>query len=305
MKIIMQTTTGGPDVLHLKERPNPEPAAGEVLVRVSAAGVNPVDVAVRTGAFPLLGVPPFAVGWDISGTVEALGAGVNSFAVGDRVFGMPRFPGQAAAYATHVTAPAEQVARVPQGIDMIDAGALPLAGLTAWQALVRHGHLQAGQRVLIHGGAGGVGHLAVQIALALGADVTATASAGKIAAVRSLGANSVLDYARDPVGAGYDFVLDPQSGVQAEASVAATRDGGHVVVLLPPSDAATKTAAARSIALTPMSVTPDAEGLRALADLSVTGKLKVLIGGRFPLSEAGAAHTFLATKPIGKVVLIP
>jgi NADPH:quinone reductase-like Zn-dependent oxidoreductase len=305
MQVIVQDSVGGPEVMHLAERPDPVAGPGEVLVQVAAAGVNPVDVMVRDGAFPLLGPAPFTVGWDIAGRVQAVGAGVTAFAVGDRVFGMPRFPGQAAAYASHVLAPASEIALTPANMTDDEAGAVPLAGLTAWQGLVRHGLLQAGQRVLIHGGAGGVGHLAVQIAVALGAEVTATASKGKLAVVKGFGAARVLDYATEALGTGYDLVLDAQAGAQAEASVAATRDGGRVVCLLAPSDAALAQAGARGIACVRMMVEPDGDGLRALAALAAKGALRVLVAQRFALADAGAAQEFLATRPVGKIVLRP
>src|SRR5262245_48332770 len=143
MRAIRQQELGGPEVLELVEAPRPEPGPTEVLVRVHAAGVNPVDWKTRErGGF--LGAPPFTVGWDVAGVVEALGAGVTRFAVGDRVFGMPRFPGEAAAYAEYVTAPSRQLARVPDGLGWAEAGALPLAGLTAWQALVETALVGAG-----------------------------------------------------------------------------------------------------------------------------------------------------------------
>ncbi len=305
MQVMTQDRFGGPEVLRIETRPDPVPGAGEVRVRVAAAGVNPVDLAVRSGAFNLLGKPPFVLGWDLAGVVDLVGPGVTALALGDRVFGLTRFPAEAAAYATHVIAPASELALMPQGLSDTEAGALPLAGLTAWQALVRDGALRAGQRVLIHGGAGGVGHLAVQIAVALGAEVTATTSAGKLEFVRSLGAAHVLDYARDPLGGGYDLVLDPQADVQAMASVAATRDGGRVICLLTPSEAAVSAAAARDIQCRFIMVAPDASGLAELSALVQRGALKVLVARRFPLAEAGAAQAFLATRPIGKIVLEP
>src|SRR5262249_52819837 len=143
---------------------------------------------------PLLGEPPFTVGWDISGLVTALGGGVTGVAIGDEVYGMPRFPKEAAAYAEEVVAPASEIAPKPRALSHEQAAALPLAGLTAWQGLVRSGGLAEGQRVLIHGAGGGVGHLAVQIAKARGAIVLATASTGKVEFVRSLGADEVIDY---------------------------------------------------------------------------------------------------------------
>lgn len=307
MKHITQFTTGGPEVLTLAEAPDPAPGPGQLLVRIAAAGINPVDAYVRSGGYKLLGEPPFTIGWDIAGTVEAIGPGTTGFAPGDRVFGMPGFPGNAAAYAEKTVAAAAELARTPAALTDAEAGALPLAGLTAWQALVSHGKLKAGEKVLIPSGAGGVGHLAVQIAKALGAHVTATASAGKLDIVRSLGADRVLDYRKDDLAipGGYDLVLDPQADTEAEKSVALARDGGRLVALLNPSEAAKAAAEAKRVTLTRMSVRPDAAGLRALADLAAQGKLKVLVAKAFPLAEAGAAQTFLAeARPAGKVVLL-
>src|SRR6185436_20798052 len=135
MRAIRQLSLGGPEVLELAEVPRPQPGPTEVLVRVTAAGVNPVDWKVRAGG-GFLGEPPFTVGWDVAGVVEGLGRGVTRYAPGDRVFGMPRFPHEAAAYAEYVTAPSRQLARVPDALSDVGAAALPLAGLTAWQALV-------------------------------------------------------------------------------------------------------------------------------------------------------------------------
>ncbi len=307
MRIVTQEKTGGPDVLRLAEAPDPVPGAGEVLVAVAAAGVNPVDVAVREGAFPLLGEPPFTIGWDIAGRVIALGEGVNDFAVGERVFGMPRFPDQVAAYAERASVPAAHLARIPEGMSDAEAGALPLAGLTAWQALVGTAELKAGQKVLIHAGAGGVGHLAVQIAKALGAAVVATTSAGKLDFVRSLGADRVIDYRADDLKAerGHDVVLDTIGGVHVEGSLDALRDGGIVVALIDASDRAKARAEAEGKRLQWIMVQPDRAGLEALADLHAAGRLRIEVARRFPLTEAAAAQDFLGTAPVGKVVLEP
>jgi NADPH:quinone reductase-like Zn-dependent oxidoreductase len=210
-------------------------------VRISHAGINPVDTAVRAGWFALIGAPPFTVGWDISGTVEAVGKDVSQFKVGDTVFGMPRFPKQAAAYAEYVTAPANELALKPESLGFAEAGALPLAGLTAWQALVNATHLKLGQKVLILAAAGGVGHIAVQIARAQGAHVVATTSAKKRDYAKSIGADQVIDYAADDfttLPADFDVVLDPIAGEQAERSLKVLKRGGHLLCLLDPSAAA-------------------------------------------------------------------
>ncbi|MDX8530324.1 NADP-dependent oxidoreductase [Mesorhizobium sp. VK25A] len=306
MRAVIQTSVGGPEVLFVAEQPDPAPKPGQVLIRVKAAGINPVDGAVRGGSYPLLGEPPFILGWDISGTVAALGDGVSAFKVGDEVFGMPLFPKQAGAYAELAAAPADEIAAKPAAIDHAHAAALPLAGLTAWQGLVRHGGLQAGQRVLVHAGAGGVGHLAVQIAKARGAWVASTASADKTDFVRSIGADEVIDYTKGEftgkVG-DLDLVLETVGGDHAAGSLEVLRDGGVLVSLLAVPDAVKAKAKERNIRVERMSVTPDREGLIELARLVDAGKLVPHVAKAFPLDQAGAAHAFLATRPIGKVVL--
>jgi NADPH:quinone reductase-like Zn-dependent oxidoreductase len=306
MRAIIQNSVGGPDVLLMADRPDPIPQAGEVLVRVEAAGINPVDGAVRGGHFPLLGEPPFVLGWDISGTVEALGPDVAGFKVGDQVFGMPRFPKQAAAYAELVVAPADEIALKPEGIPHIQAGALPLAGLTAWQGLVRHGGLKQGERVLIHAAAGGVGHLAVQIAKARGAHVVTTASPDKLDFVRSIGADEVVDYTSSDFTEkvrDLDLVLDPMGGDHADRSLKVLKDGGVLVSLLDVHDSTRAQAGSRNIRVERMSVVPDRAGLVELGKLIDAKKLAVHVARTFPLTEAGAAHAFLATRPTGKVAL--
>ncbi|TIT36391.1 MAG: NADP-dependent oxidoreductase [Mesorhizobium sp.] len=306
MRAVTQNAVGGPDVLVIAELPDPTPKAGEVLVRVKAAGINPVDGAVRAGYYPLLGEPPFILGWDISGTVEALGAGVTSFKVGDDVFGMPRFPKQAAAYAELAVVPADEIAPKPKRADHTWAGALPLAGLTVWQGLVRHGALQSGQRVLVHAGAGGVGHLAVQIAKARGAYVVATTSPGKLDFVRKLGADEVIDYTKGDFTSqisDIDLVLEPLGGDHADRSLKVLKPGGVLVSLLNVNDATRADASSRDIRVERMSVVPDREGLLELAGLIDAQKLAVHVARTFPLDQAGAAHAFLATRPIGKVAL--
>ncbi|BCG93225.1 NADP-dependent oxidoreductase [Mesorhizobium sp. 131-2-1] len=306
MRAVTQNAVGGPDVLTIANQPDPAPKAGEILVRVSAAGINPVDGAVRAGNYPLLGEPPFILGWDISGTVEALGPDVNGLKIGDQVFGMPRFPKQAAAYAELVAAPAKEVAPKPEGIDHAHAAALPLAGLTAWQGLVRHGGVREGQRVLVHAAAGGVGHLAVQIAKAHGAHVIATASPDKLDFVRSIGADEVIDYTAGDFAEkvdDVDLVLDAIGGDHADRSLQVVRDGGVLVSLLNVHDATRAKATARGIRVERMSVVPDRDGLVELGRLVDAGKLAVHVAQTFPLAQAGAAHAFLSTRPIGKVVL--
>jgi NADPH:quinone reductase-like Zn-dependent oxidoreductase len=233
MRSIRQQVLGGPEVLELTEVPRPDPAPTEVLVRVTAAGVNPVDWKTRArGAF--LGQPPFTVGWDVAGVVEAVGLGVARFEAGDRVFGMPRFPREAAAYAEYVTSPSCQLARIPDRLADVESAALPLAGLTAWQALVETAEVRPGDRVLILAAAGGVGHLAVQIAKALGAYVIGTARSEKHAFLTELGADETIDYTSEAVGTRVreaDVVLDLVGGETGQRALPALCDGGILVTV--------------------------------------------------------------------------
>jgi NADPH:quinone reductase-like Zn-dependent oxidoreductase len=293
MRAIRQETLGGPEVLELVDVPRPEPGPSEVLVRVAAAGVNPVDWKTRSRG-GVLGQPPFTVGWDVAGVVEEVGPGVTRFAAGDRVFGMPRFPREAAAYAEYVTAPSRQLARIPGGLTDVEAGALPLAGLTAWQALVETADVGAGTRVLILAAAGGVGHLAVQIAKARGAHVIGTASAAKHAFLAKLGADEAIDYATEDVVAKageVDIVLDLVGGDLSLSVLPAVRDGGLLIVV--PSLAgldAVREAAADRIRVTGILVEPDRTGMEALAVLVESGALRSHVERTFPLADAGRAH---------------
>lgn len=306
MRVVVQESVGGPEVLKLVERTSPQPGPGEILVRVKAAGINPVDIAVRSGAYPMLGEPPFTVGWDISGTVAALGQGVTGVAIGDEVYGMPRFPKEAAAYAEEVAAPADEIAPKPRALSHEQAAALPLAGLTTWQGLVRAAGLAGGQRVLVHGAGGGVGHLAVQIAKARGAIVLATASTAKVDFVRSLGADEVIDYRKTDFLASardVDVALETIGSDHAAETVKAVKPGGVLVSLLGISDAATAAAKERGVRVERILVHPDRDGLIELARLVDAGKLKVHVEKAFPLDQAAAAHSFQAGKPKGKIVL--
>jgi NADPH:quinone reductase-like Zn-dependent oxidoreductase len=306
MRAIRQETLGGPDVLELVEAPRPSPSPTEVLVRTAAAGVNPVDWKVRARG-GLIGEPPFTVGWDVAGVVEEVGFGVTTLSVGDRVFGMPRFPSEAAAYAEYVTSPSRQLARIPDGLTDVEAGALPLAGLTAWQALVETADVGPGRRVLILGAAGGVGHLAVQIAKARGAYVIGTARAGKHAFLADLGSDEAVDYTTEDVAARareVDVVLDTVGDDSAVGTLQAVRDEGVVVTLsgtaLPPI----LEAAAGRVRVTGILVEPDRKGLEAMAELVSAGALRPHVSHTFPLGEAARAHELGETgRTQGKLVL--
>ena len=307
MRAITQQTVGGPEVLELVDVDRPDPAPTEVLVRVAAAGVNPVDWKVRArGGF--LGEPPFTVGWDVAGTVEELGGGVTRFAVGDRVFGMPRFPKAASAYAEYVTSPSRQVARTPEGLSDVEAAALPLAGLTAWQALVETAGVEHGQRVLVLGAAGGVGHLAVQIAKARGAHVIGTASAAKHGFLAELGVDEAIDYTDTAVEeqvVDVDVALDLVGTEQTGRAHATLRDGGLFVAVASASGVdALREAAGDRIRVTSMLVEPDRAGLEALAGLVESGELRPHVAATFPLEDAARAHEAGETgRTQGKLVL--
>lgn len=305
MHSIRQRSLGGPEVLELVDVPRPEPGATEVLVRVAAAGVNPVDWKVRArGGF--LGEPPFTLGWDVAGVVEELGRGVTRFAPGDRVFGMPRFPGEAAAYAEYVTAPSRQLARIPDGLGDVEAAALPLAGLTAWQALVETAEVGSESRVLVLAAAGGVGHLAVQIAKARGAYVIGTARAEKHAFLASVGVDEAVDYTTGPVAGrihDVDVVLDLVGGEAAADALSTLRDGGTFVTVTGAADELRGQAAGR-VRLEGILVEPDRLGMEALAELVAEGALRPHVSATFPLADAARAHEAIETgRTQGKLVL--
>jgi NADPH:quinone reductase-like Zn-dependent oxidoreductase len=253
---------------------------------------------------------PFGVGWDVSGVVDSVGFGVTMLKVGDEVYGMPWFPREAGAYAEFVTAPSRHFTRKPKTIGHVQAAALPLAALTAWQALVDTADVQAGQRVLVHAAAGGVGHLAVQIAVARGAHVIATASGAREEFVRSLGAHEFIDYrtARlqervDDVDVVLDLVGDvEQTGLP---SVGILKPGGLYIGVpggIGPDVA--DAAAARGVRTTGILVEPDRAALASIAELVDAGRLRVEVEATFPLEQAGAAQDAVASGHTqGKIVI--
>jgi len=310
MRAVSLNAWGAPDVLREVELGRPDPLPTEVLVRVHAAGVNPTDWKSRaSGGFGLWADPPI-LGYDVSGVVEAVGPGVMVLAPGDEVFGMPRFPHQAGAYAEYLTAPTRHLVRKPARLSHVEAAALPLVALTAWQALVDTADVQPGQRVLIHAAAGGVGHLAVQIAKARGAHVIGTASAAKHGLVHELGADEMVDYRTvdfADVVRDVDVVLDSIGGDYVERSLRTLRDGGVLVTLPapPPADGPVLAeAAARSVRVGWMLVEPDHEGLRQIAALVEADRLRPLVDRVFPLAQAADAHAYGETGgTTGKIVL--
>jgi NADPH:quinone reductase-like Zn-dependent oxidoreductase len=310
MRAIAATSWGGPDVLEEVIVPRPEPGPTEILVAVHAAGVNPTDWKARaSGGFGLWGDPPI-LGYDVSGVVEAVGPGASLFEPGDEVFGMPHFPKQAGAYAEYVTAPSRQFARKPAAIDHVQAAALPLVSLTARQALIEVARLQPGQRVLIHAAAGGLGHVAVQVAKAAGARVIGTASAAKHAFLRSLGADELIDYRTvdfAEVTRDVDVVLDTIGGDYAPRSLRTLREGG-TLISIPGLGGVTPELVARArerrIRTGWTLVEPDRAGMLVVAELVEAGKLRAEIAEVFPLADVRRAHELGERgRTTGKIVL--
>jgi NADPH:quinone reductase-like Zn-dependent oxidoreductase len=299
MRAVRQHALGGPEVLAVEEVPTPDPGPTEVLVRVSAAGVNPVDWKTRAGN-GFVREPPLTLGWDVAGVVEAVGFGVTWLGVGHRVFGMPLFPGEAGCYAEYVVSPSRQLAPIPEELSDVEAAGVPLAGLTAWQALVETAGVAAGSRVLVLGAAGGVGHFAVQVAKALGAWAAGTSSPGKHGFLRELGADEAFDK-NEPIPArDVDVVLDTVGGEAGLGALPALRDGGVLVTLSGSAVPALREAAFGRVQVEGMLVEPDRAGLEALAGLG----LRPHVEATFPLEEAGAAHRLGEQgRTRGKIVL--
>ncbi|RJL34161.1 NADP-dependent oxidoreductase [Bailinhaonella thermotolerans] len=293
MRAILHDSFGGPEVLRLAEVDRPEPAFHQVLIRVLAAGVNPADWKARREPFDLIGGPPLIPGWDVSGVVEAAGRGVTRFRPGDEVHGLVAFPYRASAYAEYTLARPRDLARKPRALSHAEAAALPMAALTAWQALVEFAEVRRGDRVLVHAAGGGVGHLAVQIAKARGAHVIGTARAGKHALLRGLGADELIDYtATDFTTAveGADVVFDLVGGDYSLRSLRVLRRGGLLVAGAPPAPGTAAEAEARGVRYGALQVEPDRAALERIGALAGEGRLRVHVEREFPLAEAAAAH---------------
>lgn len=310
MRAVVADHPGGPEVLQLKEVARPAPGPLEVLVRVHAAGVNPTDWKGRSpGSDRFVRGFPAIFGYDVAGVVEETGLGVTWLRPGDEVMGMPRFPELPGAYAEYIAAPSRQFVRKPASLTFEEAAALPLAALTAWQGLIDTAGVRAGQRVLVHAAAGGVGHLAVQVAKSVNAHVIGTASAAKHDLVRGLGADEVIDYReqdftevlRDrPV----DVVFDPIAGETGLRSLAVLKDGGRLVAILPPDDETLAEARRRGIHAGFTIVEQDRLGLTAIADLVDRGELRVELDSVYSLADAAQAHRRGETnRAAGKIVL--
>lgn len=301
MRAVRVSSYGGPEVLVEDVVPRPEPGPGELRVRVIAAGVNPLDAWVRQGSSRAL---PLVLGWDVAGVVDAVGPGAARHAPGARVFGMAALD-RGGTNAEYVILREGELAAMPRTLSFVQAAAVPLSALTAWQALHEAGRLQAGQVVLVQGGSGGVGSYAVQLAHLAGARVLATASTPNQDTLRQLGADVPIDYTRvrfEDVARDVDLVLDCVGGETMTRSVAVVRRGGALVSLLgAPSPEVLAAAGVRGGHFV---VRPDADALARLATLLDEGRLRVPEVAELPLSAVREAHARIATRHTrGKIVL--
>jgi NADPH:quinone reductase-like Zn-dependent oxidoreductase len=306
MKAVRIHEYGGPEVLRYESVPRPSPRPDEVLIRVQAAGVNPVDIAVRQGYMrsALWHTLPLTLGWDVSGVVEQTGALVTRFKPGDAVFAYSDLR-RGGAYAEYIALPEREVVLRPRTLDPVQAAAVPLTGLAAWQALVEQAQLAPGQTVLIHGGAGGVGTMAIQLAKARGARVIATGSAHNLEYLKSLGADEVIDYRAtrfEDVVKDVEVVLDPIGGETQERSWQVLKKGGILVSLLDSS--APQKAQAHGVRGAWFLARPEAEQLTALARVIDEGKIRVVVSEVLPLKEIRRAQEQIQSRHTrGKIVL--
>jgi NADPH:quinone reductase-like Zn-dependent oxidoreductase len=285
----------GADRFQEERRERPVPAPTEVLVAVAATGINPIEWHASAGGWlaTLHAGLPLHLGWDVAGRVVEVGYGVTQLRPGDDVFGLPRFPHPAGSYAEYVTAPARHFARKPAGITHIQAAGLPIAGLTAWQALIDVATVQAGHRVLVTAAAGGVGHLAVQIAKARGAVVIGTARRLNHPFLTELGVDRTVDYTEEDIATvgPVDVIIDLAGGSTLNTLPELLSPGGTLVSVtgeLPPGvrDAARR----RRADAVEILVEPDLAGLNGLAELVKRDELRVHVDAVFPLEEVAAAH---------------
>jgi len=292
MKAIRIHEFGGPEVLKLENAPRPKTGADEVLIKVFATSVNPVDWKIRNGqrkkkfptSFPLI------PGWDVSGEIEEVGSGIKNFRRGDEVYSRTDLT-RNGAYAEFVVVKADQVEMKPKSIDHEQAAAVPLAGLTAWQGLFDHGHLQPGQKVLIHAASGGVGTFAVQFAKWKGAFVAATTSKENINFVKQLGANEVIDYKKEKFEdklKDIDLVFDTIGGATQKRSLKVLKNGGRLITTLKPENQGE--AKAKNIHVEGFTAQSYPEELEQIAQLIDAGKVKPVITVIMPLERAAEAQ---------------
>lgn len=313
MRAIVVERFGGPEVLQLKQMERPEPGPGELLVRVFCAGTNPVDAKLRQFGGGRRVTAPVVLGYDVSGVVEAVGPGVTRFQPGDEVYYMLEVYGRRnGAYAEYNTVPEAIVARKPATLSHEEAAAVPLACGTAWEGIVRRMKVQPGETVLIHGGAGGVGSFAVQLAKACGARVIASAGTQNQETLKGLGVDVAVDYTRqDPVevaleetgGEGVDAVFDAVGGELIARSIRATKPFGRMATVLDPHGPLQRLAL-KNLTLFGILITPDADRLEAIGSLIDQRRLRPLLDKVVPLEEVQEVHRRLDTgHGRGKVVL--
>jgi NADPH:quinone reductase-like Zn-dependent oxidoreductase len=290
MKAIRIHSYGGPEVLQYEDAPRPVLNDDDVLIKVMAAGVNPVDWKIRQGYMKEMTVLPLILGWDVAGVIEEKGPKVTNLEIGDSVYTRPAIL-RNGGYAEYIAVKASEVALKPTNIDYIQAAAVPLAALTAWQSIFDLAHLQAGQKILIHAAAGGVGHFAVQFANWAGAHVIGTASANNHEFLKSIGAHEAIDYnttAFEDVVHDADVVLDTMSGEVWQRSWKVLRKGGIMVSTLRGPEAGGMDALNKLCAH--VFVQPDAAQLEEIAALIDNGRVRPEISEVFPLREADKAH---------------
>jgi NADPH:quinone reductase-like Zn-dependent oxidoreductase len=304
MKAIVVHEYGGPEVLKYEDAPRPEPKENEVLVRVIAAGVNPVDALIRSGKYAkFFGTNlPLVPGYDIAGVVEKIGTKIDKLKVGDAVYAYPMWGG---GYAEYAVATDGEAALKPKTIGFVEAAGVPLAALTAWQALIDVAKIDKGQTVLIHGGSGGVGSFAIQIAKARGAKVIATASTPNQDLLKQLGADVAIDYTKqkfEDVAKDVDVVLDSVGKDTLERSYGIVKKGGFIASLVAKPDQAELDK--YGIRGAPISVKPNASELAEITKLIDEKKIKPIVSQVLPLTEAVKAQEQAATHHTrGKIVL--
>lgn len=297
---------GGPEVLRLDEVEPSLPDASQVLVAVKAASVNPVDFKIRSGKYPAVKEDrlPYTLGRDVSGVVGKCGAQATAFKVGDEVFGIVGIGG--GGYAEKTVLDQKAIARKPASLDHAYAAAIPLAGQTAWQGLFRYGQLMPGQSILIHGGSGGVGHFAVQLAKAKGARVLTTVSTGNVAFARSLGADVVIDYKTqrfEDHASDLDMVFDLIDGETRKRSWPLLKRGGVLVTTL--TDPSQDRAKEHGVRATRYTVEADGRELAEIAELVMSGKVRPHVAKTYPLDQApDALRKVEEGHSVGKVVLV-
>lgn len=305
MKAVRMHDFGDSSVLSVEDAPRPEVRDDQVLIHVRAASVNPVDYKVRSGDFHKSQTKlPATLGRDVSGVVEAVGPGVTDYKPGDEVYAF--LSSHSGGYAEYALAEHEEVAAKPATVDHVHAAAVPLAAVTAWQGLFDHGRLEAGQRVLIHGAAGGVGHYAVQFAKAKGASVIATARQEDADLLRRLGADEVIDYRTERFESrlsDIDLVLDLIGGDTQRRSWSVLKRGGRLVSTL--EQPSPEEAAARGAEGVVFMAQPKAGQLREIARMIDEHKITILVDKTLPLDEARRAQDTLEREHVrGKLVLV-